>query len=98
MMTMSIGTFLKRRIERLQPLVILEMTLGAIGFYSYPLYLVHYPLVYFYVAWISNHKGVPLRQAWPYALAILLGGILMAYANLKWYDEPVRHWLRKQLG
>ncbi len=31
--TMSIGTFFKRRIERLQPMVILGMTLGAIGFY-----------------------------------------------------------------
>jgi peptidoglycan/LPS O-acetylase OafA/YrhL len=38
-----------------------------LGDISYPLYLVHYPLVYFYVAWISNHKGVTLGQAWPYA-------------------------------
>lgn len=30
---MTIGNFFKRRIERLQPLVILGMTLGAIGFY-----------------------------------------------------------------
>ena len=31
--TMSIGTFLKRRLERLQPMVVLGMLLGAIGFY-----------------------------------------------------------------
>lgn len=30
---MSIGTFFKRRIERLQPMVVLGMTLGACGFY-----------------------------------------------------------------
>lgn len=30
---MTIGTFLKRRFERLQPMVVLGMTLGAIGFY-----------------------------------------------------------------
>lgn len=30
---MTIGSFFKRRIERLQPMVILGMTLGAIGFY-----------------------------------------------------------------
>jgi peptidoglycan/LPS O-acetylase OafA/YrhL len=69
-----------------------------LGDISYPLYLVHYPLVYFYVAWISNHKGMTFGQAWPYALLILLGGILLAYASLKWYDEPVRHWLRTKWG
>ncbi|MDF2189007.1 acyltransferase [Paraflavitalea sp. CAU 1676] len=69
-----------------------------LGDISYPLYLVHYPLVYFYVAWISNHKGVTIAQAWPYALSILIGSIILAYATLKWYDEPVRKWLRKKLG
>lgn len=71
---------------------------GFLGDISYPLYMVHYPLVYFYVAWISNHKGVTIVQAWPYALAILIGAIFLAYITLKWYDEPVRSWLRKKLG
>lgn len=69
-----------------------------LGDISYPLYLVHYPLVYFYVAWISNHKGITIAQAWPYALLILAGSIVLAYASLKWYDEPVRKWLRKKWG
>ena len=69
-----------------------------LGELSYPLYLVHYPLVYFYVAWVSNHKGVTLAQAWPYAVLILVGSIGLAYAALKWYDEPVRHWLRQKLA
>jgi peptidoglycan/LPS O-acetylase OafA/YrhL len=69
-----------------------------LGDISYPLYLVHYPLVYFYVAWVSDHKGVTLSQAWPYALLTLLGSIVLAYASLKWYDEPVRRWLRAKLG
>jgi len=69
-----------------------------LGDISYPLYLVHYPLVYFYVAWISNNKGTTLNQAWPYALSILIGSIFLAYASLKGYDEPLRKWLRKRLG
>ncbi|MFD0767290.1 acyltransferase family protein [Mucilaginibacter lutimaris] len=69
-----------------------------LGEISYPLYMVHYPLVYFYVAWISNHKGVTLADVWPYALLILIGAIALAYAALKWYDEPVRKWLREKLG
>ena len=69
-----------------------------LGNISSPLYLVHYPLVYFYVAWISNHKGITLAQAWPYALLLLLASIALAYASLKWYDEPVRKWLRLKFG
>jgi peptidoglycan/LPS O-acetylase OafA/YrhL len=65
-----------------------------LGDISYPLYMVHYPLVYFYVAWISNHKGVTIMQVWPFALLILIGAVVLAYAALKWYDEPVRKWLR----
>jgi len=69
-----------------------------LGELSYPLYLVHYPLVYFYVAWISSHKGITIGQAWPYALVLLVSSVVLAYASLKWYDEPVRRWLRKRLG
>jgi peptidoglycan/LPS O-acetylase OafA/YrhL len=69
-----------------------------LGDLSYPLYMVHYPLVYFYVAWVSNHKGITLLQAWPYALLTLVGAIILAYMSLKLYDEPVRAWLRKTAG
>lgn len=68
-----------------------------LGDISYPLYLVHYPLVYFYVAWISNQKSVSFLEALPYAVLILVGSILLAYASLKWYDEPVRKWLRRKI-
>lgn len=68
-----------------------------LGNLSYPLYMTHYVLVYFYVAWVSNHKGITLAQAWPYALLTFSGAIVLAYASLRWYDEPVRAWLRQQL-
>jgi peptidoglycan/LPS O-acetylase OafA/YrhL len=45
-----------------------------------------------------NHKGLTIAQAWPYTLLVLTGGIILAYAALKWYDEPVRKWLRKKLA
>lgn len=67
-----------------------------LGDLSYPLYMTHYVLVYFYVAWVSNHKGVGLLQAWPYALLTFAGAIVLAYLSLKLYDEPVRAWLRKK--
>ncbi|RRB07929.1 acyltransferase [Larkinella rosea] len=68
-----------------------------LGNLSYPLYMTHYVLVYFYVAWVSNHKGNTLAQAWPYALLTFSGAIGLAYASLKGYDEPIRAWLRKKL-
>lgn len=68
-----------------------------LGDLSYPLYMTHYVLVYFYVAWVSNHKGITLAQAWPQALLTFIGTIVLAYASLRLYDEPVRAWLRKKL-
>jgi len=68
-----------------------------LGHFSYPLYMMHYVLVYFYVAWVSNHKGITLQQAWPFALLTFVGALVLAYASLKLYDEPVRAWLRKKL-
>ncbi len=65
------------------------------GDISYPLYMTHYVLVYFYVAWVSNHPGTTIMQAWPYALLTFTGALVLAYASLKLYDEPVRSWLRK---
>lgn len=35
-----------------------------LGNLSYPLYMTHYVLVYFYVAWVSNQSGITLWQAW----------------------------------
>lgn len=68
-----------------------------LGRLSYPLYMTHYALVYFYVAWVSNHKGLTVVQAAPYALLTFLAAILVAFVSLKYYDEPVRAWLRKKL-
>jgi peptidoglycan/LPS O-acetylase OafA/YrhL len=48
-----------------------------LGDVSYPLYMVHYPIVYFYVAWVSNNKGITPAQAWPFALLILTGSVVL---------------------
>lgn len=68
-----------------------------LGDLSYPLYMTHYVLVYFYVAWISNYPGITIRQALPYALLTFLGAIVLAYVSLRVYDEPIRSWLRNTL-
>lgn len=73
-----------------------EKICGFLGALSYPLYMTHYVLLYFYVAWISNHSGITLMQAWPYTLLTFLGAVVLAYISLKWYDVPLRAWMRKK--
>lgn len=67
-----------------------------LGNLSYPLYMTHYVLVYFYVAWVSNQAGVKLWEALSFALLTFSGTIILAYVSLKFYDEPVRAWLRNR--
>jgi peptidoglycan/LPS O-acetylase OafA/YrhL len=67
-----------------------------LGDISYPLYITHYPIIYMYTAWVSDHKP-SFQQALPFALLTFISSILIAYASLKWFDEPVRKWLRKKV-
>jgi peptidoglycan/LPS O-acetylase OafA/YrhL len=67
-----------------------------LGELSYPLYITHYSLIYVYTAWVAARKP-PFQQALPVAVGLLVASLLLAYAALKWYDEPVRAWLRKRM-
>lgn len=67
-----------------------------LGDISYPLYMVHYPFIYLYYAWVKN-ENLSFEQSFPGALALVAGSVLLAYGCLKLYDEPVRQWLTKRL-
>ena len=67
-----------------------------LGDISYPLYMVHYPFIYLYYAWVKN-ENLTFIQSLPGALALVFGCILLAYLCLKLYDEPVRRFLTKRL-
>ena len=66
------------------------------GDISYPLYITHYPLIYLYTGWVADHK-ISMSQAWPFALLTFFSSIVIAYACLKLYDEPVRRWLKRKV-
>ncbi len=66
-----------------------------LGSISYPVYIIHYPLIYIYVAWVIDKK-VSMLQAWTGGLLVLILSITIAYACLKLYDIPVRKWLTKK--
>jgi len=65
---------------------------GFLGDISYPIYIIHYPFVYTYMAWVSENK-VTMAQGWPVAIATLALCVLLAWLCLKFYDIPLRRWL-----
>jgi peptidoglycan/LPS O-acetylase OafA/YrhL len=67
-----------------------------LGELSYPLYIVHYPLMYIFYAWLIKNDIYTLSECWPTALLVVASSIALAYICLKLYDEPVRRWLSKK--
>lgn len=66
-----------------------------LGRISYPIYITHYPLIYLYTAYVARGK-VLLAQTYPYALLVFFGSLVLAYGCLRFYDEPVREWLKRR--
>jgi peptidoglycan/LPS O-acetylase OafA/YrhL len=74
-----------------------------LGDISYPLYIVHYPFVYMYMAWIAkNNDYLKAGSTDAFMLMVLvailtaLSAIIFAYLSVKFYDIPVRKWLAKR--
>lgn len=67
-----------------------------LGDISFPLYAVHYPVMYLFYAWLIDNKYYTFVEVWPVALAVYVGSIVLAYLCLKLYDEPLRRWLSQK--
>ena len=67
-----------------------------LGDISYPIYITHYPLIYIYTAWVRDNK-VSLQRGWPFGFLVFVSAIAIAYVSLKFYDEPIRAWLKKKI-
>ena len=61
-----------------------------LGDISYPLYIVHYPVMYLFYSWLIDNELYSLSATWPVVLLVMAINIALAYACLKLYDEPVR--------
>ncbi|MBP3227867.1 MAG: acyltransferase [Bacteroidaceae bacterium] len=68
-----------------------------LGDLSYPLYVTHFPLVYWQMSWAATHKHLPLATHMFVSISVFLLAVAVAYASLRLYDEPVRVWLRRKL-
>jgi peptidoglycan/LPS O-acetylase OafA/YrhL len=67
----------------------------VLGDISYPIYITHYPLIYWYTAWVVDNK-VSLENGFAVGIGVLVATIVIAYLCLKLYDEPVRNWLQNK--
>ncbi|MCD0464882.1 acyltransferase [Flavobacterium sp. ENC] len=67
----------------------------VLGDISYPIYITHYPLIYWYTAWVVDNK-VSIQDGYLLGIGVLIASIIIAYLCLKLYDEPVRNWLQKR--
>ncbi|OOQ58502.1 acyltransferase family protein [Mucilaginibacter pedocola] len=69
-----------------------------LGDISYPIYITHFPFIYIYAGWASGHRPLDLKEATVYGIITFTVSVIVAYATLVFYDEPVRAWLRKKLN
>ena len=67
-----------------------------LGDISYPVYVIHYPFMYLFYAWLIKNQLFTLEQTWQVALCVYAWNILLAYLCLKFYDEPVRKYLARR--
>lgn len=66
-----------------------------LGDISYPLYIVHYPIMYIFYAWLIDKHIYTLRECLGVASFVVLASVALSVLCLKLYDEPVRRWLSK---
>jgi len=66
-----------------------------LGGISYPLYIIHYPFIYSYTAWVANHHP-SLGDAFPVMLLTFITCVGLSYLILRYYDIPLRRWLSER--
>lgn len=62
--------------------------------YLTPIYITHYPLIYAHMSFAEAHADAPLWLHVLSAFGVVVMSVLLAWALLKLYDEPVREWLK----
>lgn len=75
-----------------------QRAVSFLGRLSYPLYVVHFPLIYLYISWVKRegytYEG--FSQPWAPAIITIVVSILIATLCLLFYDEPLRKRLSRK--
>ena len=67
-----------------------------LGNLSYPLYMVQYPVMYLFYAYLWR-DGLTFAESWPAALGVYLFCLLLGWLVYRFYDRPARTWLSTRL-
>lgn len=69
---------------------------------SFPLYMIHYPFIYLFVAWVEKHQRFinespqGMLTTIGIGCALLVGTVSLAYCCFKFYDQPIRKYLSRK--
>ncbi|MCH5600766.1 acyltransferase family protein [Niabella ginsengisoli] len=66
-----------------------------LGDISYPLYMVHYWMIWILGNYAATNPGQ--QKLYIFSIGILISSILLAWISLKYFDEPVRKWLKMKM-
>ncbi len=69
-----------------------------LGDISYPLYMVHYPVMYLFYSWMIEVRRYSFAEVPVAAVAAMAVSLAIAVVCLKFYDEPLRKWLSGKRG
>lgn len=68
-----------------------------LGDISFPLYIVHYPLMYAFYMWLIKTELYTFSDTWPIAISTMACSVCITWLSLRFYDEPIRKWLNKHI-
>lgn len=68
-----------------------------LGRLSYPLYAIHYPLIYLYIHWINTDSSPFGKMPWCTPVALFVIAVTIAIVFMLFYDEPLRKTLSSYL-
>lgn len=68
-----------------------------LGALSYPIYIIHYPVMYLFYAWVWEN-GYKFGQVWQVCIGLFILIVVMAWSAMKFYDTPVRRYLSKKFA
>lgn len=66
-----------------------------LGDISFPLYIIHYPSMYLFYAWLMDNRLYTLKETWHVAVPLIILNIVISWLCLKFYDEPTRRYLNR---
>lgn len=75
-----------------------QRAVSILGRLSYPLYAVHFPLIYLYITWVGKdaHPYEGYSQPWLPAIITIVASVVIATLCLLFYDEPLRKRLSRK--